>query len=100
MCGRYSFSIPSKAKSLVKLGVPQAKLDSLRPRYNIAPSQQVAAVLNDGVRHIEPLRWGLVPSWAEDEKIGYRMINARAETLAEKASFKYLLNKQRCLIPA
>ena len=100
MCGRYSFSIPSKAKSLVNLGIPQAQLARLKPRYNITPSQQVAAMLDDGTRHLEPLRWGLVPSWAEDEKVGHRMINARAETLTEKASFKHLLNKQRCLILA
>ena len=59
MCGRFSFSIPSKAKSLVKLGVPKAEIDSLKPRYNIVPSQQVAAIVDDGSRHFEPLRWGL-----------------------------------------
>ncbi len=100
MCGRYSFSIPSKAKSLVKLGIPQTQLDKLKPRYNVAPSQQVAAVLDDGRRHMEALRWGLIPTWAKEEAIGHKMINARAETLTEKPSFKGLLNKHRCLIPA
>jgi putative SOS response-associated peptidase YedK len=82
------------------LGIPPAQVELLKPRYNIAPSQQVAAILVDGTRHLEPLRWGLVPSWAKDEAIGNKMINARAETLAEKPSFKGLLNKHRCLILA
>lgn len=100
MCGRFSFSIPSKAKSLVKLGVPQAEVDILKPRYNIAPSNSVASIRNEKERHIEPLRWGLIPSWSKNESIGARMINARVETLAEKPSFKALLHKHRCLILA
>lgn len=100
MCGRFSFSIPSKAKSLVKLGIPQTQLAKLKPRYNIAPSNQVAAVIDDGSRHLEPLKWGLIPSWAENPAIGSRMINARAETITEKPSFRQLVTKHRCLILA
>lgn len=73
---------------------------SLEPRYNIAPGQQAAAVLFDGRRKVEGLQWGLIPFWAKDPKIGYRMINARAETLAEKPSFRNPLKKKRCLIVA
>jgi putative SOS response-associated peptidase YedK len=67
--------------------------------YNIAPTQPVAAVTNDGTK-VDYLRWGLVPSWAKDKSVGNRMINARAETLAEKPAFARLLKSRRCLIPA
>lgn len=70
------------------------------PRYNIAPTQPIAAVLNDGSNQIDYVRWGLIPSWAKDESIGNRMINARGETLAEKPSFRTALKRRRCLIPA
>jgi putative SOS response-associated peptidase YedK len=70
------------------------------PRYNIAPSQQVLTVLDGEGRHAELLHWGLIPSWAKDPAIGNRMINARAETLAEKPSFRRALQKRRCLILA
>src|SRR5439155_2817146 len=70
------------------------------PRYNIAPSQPIAVVANSGNNQIEFFRWGLVPSWAKDPSIGNRMINARAETLAEKPMFKTALKRRRCLIPA
>lgn len=73
----------------------------LPPEYNIAPSQDCPVVTVEGDRRVLGLmRWGLVPAWAEDVKIGYRMINARAETLDEKRSFKTLLKKSRCLVPA
>lgn len=73
----------------------------LPPEYNIAPSQDCPVVTVEGDRRVLGLmRWGLVPAWAEDVKAGYRMINARAETLDEKRSFKSLLKKSRCLVPA
>lgn len=69
--------------------------------YNIAPSQSVLSVINDGTRNrLGYLRWGLIPFWAKDEKVGYKMINARAETIAEKTSFKNAYKKKRCLIIA
>lgn len=71
------------------------------PRYNIAPSQQVLAVGSNGFRRKgNMLRWGLVPHWAKDEKIGYKMINARAESLDEKPSFRQAFQNHRCLILA
>jgi putative SOS response-associated peptidase YedK len=71
------------------------------PRYNIAPTQQVAAVrTTDGVPGMALLRWGLVPSWATDLSAGYKLINARAETVASKPSFRAAFKKRRCLIPA
>jgi putative SOS response-associated peptidase YedK len=71
------------------------------PRYNIAPSQDVPVILrNQGRNELRPMRWGLVPSWSQDPSIGQRMINAPAETLLEKPSFKQLVASRRCLVPA
>jgi putative SOS response-associated peptidase YedK len=73
----------------------------LRPRFNVAPGQFIATITADaeGGRSLEMRRWGLVPSWAKDEKIGSRMINARSETAAEKPSFRAAMKKRRCLVP-
>jgi putative SOS response-associated peptidase YedK len=71
------------------------------PRYNIASSQDVPVIVrNDGRNELRSMRWGLVPSWSQDHSIGQRMINARAETLLEKPSFKQLVATRRCLVPA
>lgn len=76
-------------------------LPEVPPRYNVAPTQEVAAVLGeDDERHLEMLRWGLIPSWADDSGIGSRMINARSETVAEKPSFRKAFKERRCLIVA
>jgi putative SOS response-associated peptidase YedK len=72
----------------------------LEARYNVAPGQLMPVVIGNGSNHIELMRWGLVPSWAKDPKIGYRMINARAETVAEKPAFRRSLASRRCLVPA
>ncbi len=70
-------------------------------RYNIAPTQDVLTVRHEnGERRAEMMRWGLVPSWADSPKVGARMINARAETLAERPSFRAAFRRRRCLIPA
>jgi putative SOS response-associated peptidase YedK len=78
--------------------------ESYSPRFNVAPTQSVVAVRLRGEdereRVAEYLRWGLIPSWAKDRKVGYRMINAKAETLAEKPAFRSLLHEHRCLVPA
>jgi putative SOS response-associated peptidase YedK len=72
-----------------------------QPRYNVAPGQLVPAIISDGQRsRIGELKWGLVPSWAKEPGIGSGMINARAETVAEKPAFKIPLMRKRCLIPA
>jgi putative SOS response-associated peptidase YedK len=98
MCGRFIFTDPSKIKGLM----PDADIDQLKiefaPSFNIAPSQNIPAMLNDGSGKVRLIRWGLVPSWAKDISIGYKMINARAETLSEKPAFKRLLKSRRCLI--
>jgi putative SOS response-associated peptidase YedK len=79
-----------------------ASLPDLTPRYNIAPSQMilVGRLNRSGEREAAFLKWGLVPHWADDTKIGYQLINARAETIASKPSFRDAFRKRRCLVPA
>lgn len=98
MCGRFTLTQPAQAVA-ERFGV-QMILFEFAPRYNIAPSQPVAVIMQNGERRLEACRWGLVPFWAKDPEIGNRLINARAETLAEKPAFKYSLTRRRCLIPA
>ncbi|WP_188455186.1 SOS response-associated peptidase [Virgibacillus oceani] len=99
MCGRYTL-LASEEEIAQAFGIQQS-IDSYQISYNIAPGQNVLAVIHDGKeKRAGYLRWGLVPSWAEDEKIGYKMINARSETAHEKASFKKLVARKRCLIVA
>ena len=98
MCGR--FTLTADLERLEERFVFRAASLSYVPRYNIAPTQPVLALLENGERRAGFLRWGLIPSWAKDPAIGNRMINARAETLAEKPSFRRALHKRRCLIMA
>ena len=99
MCGRFTASFEFR-EIKVRWNL-QRDLPLFVPRFNIAPSQQVPVIVhNDGANELKLMRWGLVPSWAADPAIGNRMINARAETITEKPSFKTLLEKRRCLIPA
>ena len=99
MCGRFSLGKPKLAK-VKALRLKEEELSRLKPRYNIAPSQPVATIIGTPEPHIEPMKWGLVPSWAKDIAIGHKMINARSETLQEKPSFRGLLAHHRCLILA
>jgi putative SOS response-associated peptidase YedK len=107
MCGRFTLTAdPETLQQIFALGnssqTSLAALAEHHARYNIAPSQPVAAItasLEEG-RRFEYFQWGLIPSWAKDAKIGYKMINARAETLAEKPSFRTALKRRRCLILA
>ena len=70
------------------------------PRYNVAPTQDAPVIFNQGEPDLQMMRWGLIPFWSRDETIGARMINARSETLQEKASFKRPFTRQRCLVLA
>ncbi|QBD79638.1 SOS response-associated peptidase [Ktedonosporobacter rubrisoli] len=97
MCGR--FTLTTDINAIAKAFNVAPSLQT-QPRYNVAPTQNIVSVLRDGDTHLDWLRWGLIPSWAKDESIGSRMINARAETLAEKPSFKRLLRGRRCLVVA
>jgi putative SOS response-associated peptidase YedK len=96
MCGRFTRS-ESIDVIADEFGVAEIFTD-LQPSFNIAPTQNLVAVINDGQKKLVTMRWGLVPSWAKDLSLGSKMINARADTLAEKASFKNLIRKRRCLI--
>lgn len=99
MCGRYTL-LADELEILSEFGMEQAIVD-YQPNYNVAPGQNVLAIIHDGKeKRAGHMRWGLVPSWAKDEKIGYKMINARSETAHEKPSFKNLLARKRCLIVA
>ena len=98
MCGRFAFYSPSEAAAAL-FGV--AKSPEVQPRYNIAPTQDVAAIRNgDEGRELALLRWGLVPFWAKDPSIGHRMINARAETVAEKPAYRAAFRHRRCVVLA
>lgn len=100
MCGRFtSKAKPEQLEREFKVGRLNHAL--FQPRYNIAPSQNIDVVLEEnGERIIEKLKWGLIPSWAKDPEIGNRLINARAETLDEKPSFREAFKSRRCIIPA
>jgi len=74
--------------------------DELQPSFNIAPTQLVAVILNNGTKRLVAMRWGLVPYWATDPGVGSKLINARAETLSQKAAFKEAFKKRRCLVVA
>jgi putative SOS response-associated peptidase YedK len=99
MCARFTASFEFR-EIKVRYNL-QRDLPFLGRRYNIAPSQEVPVIIrNGGKNELKIMRWGLVPSWAPDRSIANRMINARAETISEKPSFRRLLERQRCLIPA
>jgi putative SOS response-associated peptidase YedK len=98
MCGRYALTSPPDviAQRFNLLWVPQ-----LPAHYNIAPSQMIPVVRDSGQGpELALLRWGLIPSWAHDQAIGVKLINARAETLAEKPAFRSAYLRRHCLIPA
>lgn len=100
MCGRFNLitDIRSVARRFGLAAPPDAA--AWRPRFNIAPTQTVIIVADDGTRRLERMRWGLIPSWASDPGIGNKLINARSETLTERPSFRTALRRRRCLIPA
>ena len=99
MCGRFVLEI--SLDQLMKV-YRLSSIPNLSPRYNIAPSQQIAVVRqqNGSDRELTLMQWGLVPSWSKDRAIGYKMINARSETVHEKPSFKQAFHARRCIIPA
>jgi putative SOS response-associated peptidase YedK len=99
MCGRYTLTADLSFLQ-ARFGFEVEEV-AFAPRYNIAPTQEVLTVVNDGSRsqgHM--MRWGLVPFWAKDPNIGNRMINARAETVVENKVFRQVFPKQRCLVIA
>ncbi|MDT8342698.1 MAG: SOS response-associated peptidase [Longimicrobiales bacterium] len=101
MCGRYTLATP--LGELVEVfDVGHLAIGDWAPRFNVAPTQLAPVVLadRDGVRRLGPLRWGLVPRWADDPALGSRLINARAETAAARPAFRDAFRHRRCLVPA
>jgi putative SOS response-associated peptidase YedK len=99
MCGRFGASF--QYRDIKVAWNLYGDFSGYFPRYNIAPSQDVPVIVRSENRNeLKPMRWGLVPSWAPDPSMGQRMINARSETLLEKPSFKELVSRRRCLVPA
>ncbi|HYB99127.1 MAG TPA: SOS response-associated peptidase [Candidatus Limnocylindrales bacterium] len=99
MCGRFVLHTPGEALAR-HFGAVLDEL-SLRPQYNIAPTQDVVVIrVEDGERRLRTLRWGLVPYWAKDAAIGQQMINARCETAAQKPGFREALRQRRAIVPA
>lgn len=99
MCGRYVSAAP--VDDLAKYFSATTPEHTLEANYNVAPTTEVYAVrANEGNRSLAAMRWGLVPFWAKDLKIGSRMINARSETASSKPAFRRAFTKRRCLLPA
>ena len=99
MCGRYvSATPPDQIAAYFEAAAPEALLE---PSYNVAPTKDVYAVLSDGsTRVVDAFHWGLIPFWAKERAIGNKLINARADGLAAKPSFRDSFKKRRCLVPA
>ncbi|MCC5963845.1 MAG: SOS response-associated peptidase [Rhodobacteraceae bacterium] len=100
MCGRFAITLPDDAMAQAFAARPANDLPP-SPRYNICPTQPVATVISRaGQRHLGPMRWGFLPHWYGSETDGPLLINARAETIAEKPAFRAAARSRRCLIPA
>lgn len=98
MCGRYTLTADAES---IQQAFNLDTVDGWRePRFNIAPSQQAPVISNRDPGQLSAMKWGLAPPWVKDPKIGYRMINARAETVGEKPAFRAAFKRRRCLIPA
>jgi putative SOS response-associated peptidase YedK len=97
MCGRFTFDPTITFEERFNVS---NRLENRTARYNIAPSQDVPIIIRNSPHRIVMMRWGLIPHWAKDETIGYKMINARAETITEKPSYRGLLPSKRCIVPA
>lgn len=98
MCGRYSASYPPDLTE--ETFVATVVDEPPAPSWNVAPTDPVSIVVQREQREVRTVRWGLIPSWADDRRIASRLINARAETVAEKPAFRAALARRRCLVPA
>jgi putative SOS response-associated peptidase YedK len=98
MCGR--FDLHSSIEIIARVFQIDSIIFDVKPNYNVAPSQDIAIVINDGKNRLVPCKWGFVPNWSKEIKTGYKMINARAETVATNRSFQSAFENQRCLIVA
>ena len=101
MCGRYALTLPQEAMVQVFAAAPANDLPDDAPRYNVCPTQSVPVVVSgDGVRRLVSMRWGFVPHWYASPTDGPLLINARAETVAEKPAFRSACRERRCILPA
>ncbi len=98
MCGRFQLSV--KGKHISERFNVEVFDEMYSPNYNCAPSQILPVITNTAVEALSFFQWGLIPFWANNPKIGFKLINARGETLAEKPAFRQAFEKHRCLIPA
>jgi putative SOS response-associated peptidase YedK len=96
MCGRFTFEPTTTFYARFEI---THHVEDLVPRYNIAPGQDVPVIMRNSPNRLRLMRWGLIPHWAKDECIGYKMINARAETLTERPAYRGLLGSKRCIVP-
>ena len=100
MCGRFAITLPDDAMAALFEATPANDLPQV-PNYNVCPTNQVHVITsNSGTRHLRPMRWGFLPHWYKTTNGGPLLINARAETIAEKPAFKSACRERRCLIPA
>ncbi|KAI7259562.1 hypothetical protein KC345_g10275 [Hortaea werneckii] len=100
MCGRYTITV-TLDELMTRYFIGDTSFDQYSPKFNAAPMQYIPAVIHDGRQNkLGELRWGLLPSWSKEDKNAARLINARSESLLEKASFKGLVASRRCIIPA
>ncbi len=98
MCGRYGFTIRDKKKFYKRFNI-QNTLDGYGQNYNVSPGVENPVIITHSPNQIVLMLWGLLPVWAKDRSIGYSLINARSESVAEKTSFKKAFSERRCLIP-
>ena len=97
MCGR--FVLEPDERFYERFDIAN-RSEALTPRYNIAPGQDVPVVVRTSPNHVMLMHWGLIPRWAKDERIGYKTINARAETVTERPAYRGLIRSKRCIVPA
>jgi len=98
MCGRFTSLLSPELLSIIFEIFPPPAAE---PRYNLAPTQKIGVIRSDGSRNeLVEMKWGLIPSWAKDPKVGNSLINARSETVHEKPSFRHAIKANRCIIPA
>lgn len=108
MCGRFTLKVPVDAwirdlfSEAIRSLIVTSKITEWSPRYNIAPTQPILVLTedNNGRFEIQPMRWGLVPSWTDSIQSAYSMVNARSETLLEKPTYKHLVETHRCVVLA
>jgi putative SOS response-associated peptidase YedK len=98
MCGRFSFSYTEKI--IEEIFEVEVDTEKYKPRYNCTPSQNLAVISNEHPKVLSFYKWGLIPFWAKDIRIGNSLINAKAETILEKSSFRQSFRNRRCLVPA